>query len=136
MGASGRSELSQIRTKREMKQLSIGSRVTLRTDDANEILAGLYPPNVHSREERRDYFRVARNGSLPVGAPPHTMAWERARAARHGGHLAYVDWKDKPGPASLQTQGLHGIDACGMTGRQPARHSGGQNQNKRRHSEA
>src|SRR5215831_9341535 len=47
MGASGRSELSQIRTKREMKQLSIGSRVTLRTDDANEILAGLYPPNVH-----------------------------------------------------------------------------------------
>src|SRR5215813_6095198 len=45
MGASGRSELSQIRTKREMKQLSIGSRVTLRTDDANEILAGLYPHN-------------------------------------------------------------------------------------------
>src|SRR5215831_4188020 len=47
MGASERSELSQIRTKREMKQLSIGSRVTLRTDDANEILAGLYPLNVH-----------------------------------------------------------------------------------------
>ena len=43
MTASGRSEVSQIRTKRENETVSIGSRVTLRTDGANETLAGLNP---------------------------------------------------------------------------------------------
>jgi len=76
-----------------------------------------------------DYFRLARL--------PHATAWERALVQLDKvATLAYVDWRDKPGPTSLQTQGIHGIDARGMTGRQPARRSCGQNQNERGHSEA
>src|SRR5215831_962970 len=67
MGASGRSELSQIRTKREMKQLSIGSRVTLRTDDANEILAGLYPhiENLRAKTAAQGAMAVAQSLNSP-----------------------------------------------------------------------
>ena len=39
MTASGRSEVSQIRTKRENETVSIGSRVTLRTEAQAHLVA-------------------------------------------------------------------------------------------------